>query len=719
MSQEVTLGGDRLGSGNKQKVSLHNYEMSSFNQEQDFKSSMAPGILYPCLKLIGTNHDTFDIDVDSIIRTLPTKGPLFGSYKFQVDLFSCPMRLYQGILHNNPVGIGLKMNQVYFPKLELELKDHYLVPTKEGSNNYNNQVNESSLLKYLGLSGIGTNSRYESLTPTDQTIKRKINCIPHLAYYDIFKCYYSNKQEEMAYVITPGEIVTAEGDATVYSTTATNAAGGGVGSAIWFPIGEELNFYYNQTNNGNLGIAFKTASNKQPDPKLMKYTVTWFRPAEDPDDDPEQETWGPYTLQQALDEEDPDIVSWTWNKMNNIGAFTLKLNQLFIPGVNMVESEYVTIKLENAQTSDLNESSGITLTPFELTKIDDMRNELLSANTLGYEYVIKNTTHNDFYPYGVLVNKTANGISWNAFPENGLVVKTYQSDLFNNWLDSEYITGEQGISKLSAVKVDANGYFTMDQLNLSEKVYEVLNRIAVSGGTYEDWQEAVYGEGAVRKAETPMYMGGLTSEILFEEVISNAETNVDGDHQALGSLGGRGINAGKKGGNNIHIKCEEPTYIIGIASITPRICYTQGNDWDLTDLDTFDDLHKPGLDGIGFQDLMVEQMAWWDAKIDPRTLKVTRNSAGKQTAWINYQTAVDKAFGDFAKTEGKAFMVLSRNYEFDEEDRTVKDVTTYIDPAKYNYAFAYAKLDAQNFWVQIHFNVVARRKMGARQIPNL
>ena len=64
-------------------------------------------------------------------------------------------------------------------------------------------------------------------------------------------------------------------------------------------------------------------------------------------------------------------------------------------------------------------------------------------------------------------------------------------------------------------------------------------------------------------------------------------------------------------------------------------------------------------------------------------------------------------------------MVLNRNYEVNTSDNSVKDITTYIDPHKYNYAFAYDELAAQNFWVQIHSRVVARRKMGAQQIPNL
>ena len=216
-----------------------------------------------------------------------------------------------------------------------------------------------------------------------------------------------------------------------------------------------------------------------------------------------------------------------------------------------------------------------------------------------------------------------------------------------------------------------------------------------------------------------MYVGGLSAEVMFEEVINSSESNIGGNLQPLGSLGGKGTQVGKKGGTNIHIKCEEPCYIIGIASLTPRICYSQGNDWDLTELDTLDDLHKPALDGIGFQDLIVEQMCWWNTVLAPGGMSIIhRSSAGKQTAWINYQTAVDKCFGDFANDK-YGFMALNRRYEIGDSIASVKDMTTYIDPTKYNYAFAVQNLAAQNFWVQIHSKVIARRKMGAQQIPNL
>ena len=97
------------------------------------------------------------------------------------------------------------------------------------------------------------------------------------------------------------------------------------------------------------------------------------------------------------------------------------------------------------------------------------------------------------------------------------------------------------------------------------------------------------------------YVGGLSGEIEFGEVVSTSATEIQGN-EPLGTLAGKGYNSNKKGGT-ITIKLSEPSYIIGIASITPRVDYSQGNDWD-NDLDTLNDVHKPQLDGIGYQDLM-------------------------------------------------------------------------------------------------------------------
>ena len=82
-------------------------------------------------------------------------------------------------------------------------------------------------------------------------------------------------------------------------------------------------------------------------------------------------------------------------------------------------------------------------------------------------------------------------------------------------------------------------------------------------------------------------------------------------------------------------------------------------------------------------------------------------------------TNFNKTFGNFADKNKEMYMTLNRRYEPDNGNKTIKDLTTYIDPSKYNYMFAQTNLDSQNFWTQIGFDITARRKMSARMMPNL
>ena len=75
----------------------------------------------------------------------------------------------------------------------------------------------------------------------------------------------------------------------------------------------------------------------------------------------------------------------------------------------------------------------------------------------------------------------------------------------------------------------------MDALILAKKIYDMMNRIAVSDGSYQAWQEVIYDEKALRIAESPMYVGGMPSEIVFDEIVSNSAT----ENQPLGTLAGR------------------------------------------------------------------------------------------------------------------------------------------------------------------------------------
>ena len=201
-------------------------------------------------------------------------------------------------------------------------------------------------------------------------------------------------------------------------------------------------------------------------------------------------------------------------------------------------------------------------------------------------------------------------------------------------------------------------------------------------------------------------IGGMTQYIEFDEVISKSATETTYGSQPLGDIaaigrGGKPVNNG-----HIHYQCEEPGYIMGLMAITPMIDYSQGNDFDLN-LQTIDDLHKPALDGIGYQDLLCNQM---------HGEALLTEAIGKQPAWLNYMTDVNRTYADFAAGESESYMVLNRVYDINEMGE-ITNASTYISPKDYTYIFATNTDTNRDFWVQIGKKIIARRVMSAAQIP--
>lgn len=303
----------------------------------------------------------------------------------------------------------------------------------------------------------------------------------------------------------------------------------------------------------------------------------------------------------------------------------------------------------------------------------------------------------------------------------GMLLKTYDSDIFNNWVQTDWIDGAGGITEITSIDITANdGKLTMDALNLQQKVYNMLNRIAVSGGTYRDWLETVYTAGKyLDRPETPVFIGGMTQYIEFDEVVSKSATETEFGNQPLGDIAAIGRGGKPLNNGHVHYQCEEPGYIMGVMAITPMVDYSQGNDFDLN-LQTIDDLHKPALDGIGYQDLIQEQMVGETSVYEggANINNIKHLAANKTVAWIDYMTNYNRTFGDFAAGEALDFMVLNRRYEVG-GDNTIEDLTTYIDPQKHIEIFADTSIDSQNFWVQTVVQATRRGNYSAKQIPFL
>lgn len=677
-----TLGGDRLRSENKMEVYLPNFGRSSHNVGKIIRTTQACGTIVPYWCQIGLDGTTFYIDITTKVKTLPTTGPVFGSFKHQIDVFVIPIRLYIAALHNNALGVGLNMSKVLLPQFEV-----YTANTSIYKDDINRgQVNPSSLLSYLGIKGFGHSN-------VNQYIRR-FPAIFNLAYWDIFKNYYANKQEEKAYVIT------------------------GI-NHIWKKISVGDGVKWTRTWTENKSQAYRMT----PTAEKQVYIMLEFEEKVSPEEVNEIQflTNIPDSTQKlnrltklgnsyVFERTDPEAlgIREPSRPREATKVYVYKVKKTIEIAYNMGATGENMITMPNNQK--------IKLTEFPLKNIDDERTSILAAPSSSV-YTVSNSK----MPYGAATgtlelpnyDREKTYQSSNAwFSQAGLAVKTYLSDRFNNWLNTEWIDGTTGgINAITAVDV-SDGKLTMDALILQKKIFNMLNRVAITDGTYQAWREATYGIRSATLPESPIFCGGMQSEIAFDEIVSNSAT----DEEPLGTLAGRGIATMYKSGRGLKIKCTEPSMIMALGSITPRIDYSQGNKW-WTRLENMDDFHKPTLDAIGFQELIAEEAAAWSTELTENYTAVYQ-SLGKQPSWIEYTTDVNETYGEFAAGMPLAFMCLNRVYE-ESENRTISNPSTYIDPTIYNNIFAESRLSSQNFWVQVAFDVTARRVMSAKQIPNL
>jgi hypothetical protein len=656
-----TLGKNTLGDNNKMKVAMRDYDMSTHDISTVFRSTIGVGMLVPFCKILCQKGDIIDLNLINKTLSQPTLGPLFGSFKLQHFMFFGGFRLYNSWLHNNRTGIGMKMSNIKLPMMTAE--------TKGSTTDARTNISSSALYKYLGW----TKSRRTGASATTGVYK---NGVPLLLYLDTFKNFFANTQENKFYMIS-----------NVGSKPTIKAGFGGTPSVDYELPKTGLNATLKNTDTVAITIPSSVKSYKE----AWSSIVFAIR----------DNTTGSGT-QITADKLTTDATKAT---------ITLnKFDTLYPKGGTLI-----SILLNSTA------AFGAFLKQYNLEILDQIRDVILHKK--GNETQIlrgdqMGENQNGSAELAAFINDL---IKSQEEKLGGMLLKTYDSDIFNNWVKTDWIDGTGGITEITSIDITANdGKLTMDALNLQQKVYNMLNRIAVSGGTYRDWLETVYTAGKyLDRPETPVFIGGMTQYIEFDEVISKSAAETTYGRQPLGDIAAIGRGGKPLNNGHIHYQCEEPGYIMGLMAITPMVDYSQGNDFDLN-LQTMDDLHKPALDGIGYQDLIQEQMVGETSTYEnsPLISNIKHLSANKTVAWIDYMTNYNRTFGDFAAGEALDFMVLNRRYEVNNLNQ-IDDLTTYIDPQKYIEIFADTDLTSQNFWVQTVVQATRRGNYSAKQIPFL
>ena len=116
---------------------------------------------------------------------------------------------------DNKVRVGLNMQDVKLPQIRIKASDpDFTLPLDID----NCQINPSCLLSYLDIRGVG----FTDQQTANKDVTRDFNAVPYLGYWDIYKNYYANKQEEFgAFIHTEPELIKRN----VTAVTSINPAG--------------------------------------------------------------------------------------------------------------------------------------------------------------------------------------------------------------------------------------------------------------------------------------------------------------------------------------------------------------------------------------------------------------------------------------------------------------------------------------------------------------
>lgn len=310
------------------------------------------------------------------------------------------------------------------------------------------------------------------------------------------------------------------------------------------------------------------------------------------------------------------------------------------------------------------------------------------------------------------------------FPLGGFLQRTFMPDMMNVILSSDFFE-----KNINTVQVStAGGSFQIDQFVTAKKLWNSRNKDAISSGTFKDWVRMHFGVTPKIMDDMPTFLGSTTSDIIFQDIRATTSASTPLGDQFLGDKGSSGRGSGSS--RQFRFIADRPGYLMVIASIVPRVDYFQRLErW--TQHRKLSDSFRPEFNGIGLQDVLVSDLTAdfsgvdkdfiltnQDEIIDPRTISI-----GKQPAWINYMTAVNRIRGTLCTTEKS--WVLARDFNVRDAKGgnygagpvDLVDPTAYIMPNHWNTPFALTNLTSQNFLVQFYIRHTSRSTVLKRLLP--
>lgn len=311
----------------------------------------------------------------------------------------------------------------------------------------------------------------------------------------------------------------------------------------------------------------------------------------------------------------------------------------------------------------------------------------------------------------------------------GLPICPYLPDPFTSWISNENVELERSSSKM----IVNNGELTMDQWRIANATQIKLRKYLFNLGDFSDMIDAQYGIKPSTQISKPMFLGAFVSDIVFNDVVSTAQTGDTGiveDNQTLGSRAGygRGTDRGKQ--NFVDFTAQEFGVFQIIQIIEPETFYYEGRDLQYT-THRYDEEFNPTFNIGLLQDLQKQQLnlvpnlAQSPTGTDVSTrfnFSEFNTSLGKQPYGMEHITKTNRLKGMMTMPEyyqgwslGRSFNhVRDTSYQFSLSNRNL--YSSYGFPEMYNNIFANSQ-NIDNFQFYLSFNYTKYNVVLKKFIP--
>lgn len=306
------------------------------------------------------------------------------------------------------------------------------------------------------------------------------------------------------------------------------------------------------------------------------------------------------------------------------------------------------------------------------------------------------------------------------FQHYGLLRRTYNNDFFTSFISNDNVELMRSHANVAVSSLNGQQVVNVEQISLANRNWRIATRSLLWGTDWKDYNKVHYGVNLLIPYGKPQFLGSLSSDITFNDVISQAQTGSQSESPNSNvNLGSRaalayGIVKNHKG-HFVEFNSKDEGYVMVLASLVPEVDYYQGIDpmYFKTNLS-----HSwlPELNSVGMQDF---HKVWATCIREPYRSPVPyddyNEAIHKVPIWFEYMAKYNQLHGDFTGENKLRYWTFARPFDslsilfpgvFDPTDvqpHYNSNFSTYVLPELFNYVFA-NNLGQDNFQLQFNFD---------------